>query len=134
MKKSARLILFTTLCAALALVFAPGQRARGAANADASAPRERHFEFEYKATVKDVPAGAKKVELWIPIPHDSPFQQITDMRIESPYPYQIHKTQYGNRDLHIIVSDPQQPTFIVTLRFNAVRLEHVQGKIGRAHV
>ena len=129
MKKSARLILFTTLCAALALVFAPGQRARGAANADASAPRERHFEFEYKATVKDVPAGAKKVELWIPIPHDSPFQKITDMRIESPYPYQIHKTQYSNRVLHISVSDPQQPTFTITLRFNAVRLEHVQGRL-----
>ena len=129
MKKSARLILFTTLCAALALVFAPGHRARSVAAAAASAPRERHFEFEYKATVKEAPAGAKKVELWIPIPHDSPFQKITDVRIESPYPYQIHKTQYGNRVLHIGVSDPQQPTFTVTLRFNAVRLEHVQGRL-----
>ena len=128
MKKSARPILFTTLCAVLALVFLSGRSAHGVA-ADASAPRERHFEFEYKATVKDVPAGAKKVELWIPIPHDSPFQKITDMRIESPYPYQIHKTQYSNRVLHISVSDPQQPTFTITLRFNAVRLEHVQGRL-----
>ena len=129
MRKKFRLILFTTLCAALALAFASGRRASGVVAASATAPRERHFEFEYKATVKDVPAGAKKVELWIPIPHDSPFQKITDVRIESPYPYQIHKTQYGNRVLHIGVSDPQQPTFTVTLRFNAVRLEHVQAAL-----
>src|SRR2546421_4179310 len=122
MKKSARPILFTTLCAVLALVFLSGRSAHGVA-ADASAPRERHFEFEYKATVKDVPAGAKKAELWLPIPHDSPFQTITDLRIEAPYPYQIHKTQYGNRVLHIGVSDPPQPTFTVTLPLDALRLE-----------
>jgi hypothetical protein len=124
MKKTAGQVLFTTLCAALALAFAPGQRARGVA-ASSPAPRERRFEFEYKATVKGVPAGAKKVELWLPMPHDSPFQKITDVRIESPYPYQIHKAQYGNRVLHIGVSDPQQPSFTVTLRFNVLRREHV---------
>jgi transglutaminase-like putative cysteine protease len=129
MKKTAGQILFTTLCAALALAFAPGQRARSLVAASSPAPRERRFEFEYKATVKDVPSGAKKVELWIPIPHDSPFQKITDVRIESPYPYRIHKTRYGNRVLHIGVSDPRQPSFTVTLRFNVLRLEHVQAAL-----
>jgi hypothetical protein len=37
----------------------------------ANAPRERKFEFEYKALVKEIPTGAKKVDLWIPVPHDS---------------------------------------------------------------
>src|SRR5437763_13861177 len=97
MKKSARLILFTTLCAALALVFTPGRSARGVA-ADTATPRERHFELEYKATVKDVPAGAKKVELWIPIPHDSPSQMITGTRIECTYREQDQKTQNVSRD------------------------------------
>jgi len=55
----------------------------------AATPREWTFEFEYKATVKEIPEGAKRVELWIPVPHDSRFQKITDMRIESLYQYQI---------------------------------------------
>src|SRR6185369_3508883 len=59
----------------------------------ADAPRERKFEFEYKALVKEIPTGAKKVDLWIPVPHDSPFQRITEMKIDSPHQYKIHTTQ-----------------------------------------
>ena len=36
----------------------------------AGEPNQRDFTFEYKATVKDVPAGTQKLELWIPVPHD----------------------------------------------------------------
>ncbi|MGA9773833.1 MAG: transglutaminase domain-containing protein [Blastocatellia bacterium] len=97
-----------------------------------AAPRERKFEFEYKATVKDIPAGAKKVNLWIPIPHDSPFQNIADMQIDSPYPYKIHTSEYGNKILHISLDSPQQSSFIVTLRFAAVRKEHIQERLQQA--
>src|SRR5215212_7861789 len=83
--------------------------------------RERKFEFEYKATVKDIPAGAKKVELWIPVPHDSPFQTITDLQIDSPYPYKMYTGQYGNRILQINLNNSQQASFTVAMRFNAVR-------------
>lgn len=96
------------------------------------APRERQFGFEYKATVKDIPTGAKRVDLWIPAPHDSPFQRITDMQIESPYPYQIHTSQYGNKILHLSLNNPQQPSFTVTMRFNTVRREHVQDRLQQA--
>lgn len=95
-------------------------------NKGAAVPRERTFEFEYKAMVKDIPAGAKKVDLWIPVPHDSPFQKITDMQIESPHPYQVQTAQYGNRILHIALSNPQQTGFTVTMRFKAMRREHIQ--------
>ena len=33
-------------------------------------PRTRIFHFEYKAIVKDIPSGAKHVDLWVPVPHD----------------------------------------------------------------
>lgn len=45
-------------------------------SADAITPRERKFQFQYKATVKDIPTGTKNFSLWIPIPNDSPFQKI----------------------------------------------------------
>jgi hypothetical protein len=99
---------------------------------DARRPRERRFEFEYKATVKDIPAGAKKVDLWIPVPHDNEFQKIADLKIESPHPYKIQTAEYGNKIMHISLADPQQPAFTVTMRFNATRKEHIQERLRQA--
>src|ERR1043165_1388887 len=95
----------------------------------ANAPRERKFEFEYKALVKEIPTGAKRVDLWIPVPHDTSFQRITEMKIDSPHRYKIHTTQYGNRVMHIGLNNPQQSSFAVTMRFNAIRKEHVQERL-----
>jgi transglutaminase-like putative cysteine protease len=111
------------LAAALALLLAPAGPALGAA------PRERAFHFEYQAAVKDIPAGAKTVDLWIPVPHDTPFQKITGLRIDSPHPYTINTAGYGNRVLHLRVENPSQPGFTVTLAFDAVRREHVQERV-----
>jgi transglutaminase-like putative cysteine protease len=99
--------------------------------ADALTPRERSFAFEYVTVVKDVPAGAKQLELWLPVPHDDPYQVISDLRIESPQPYQIHAAQYGNKMLSIVVKDPQPAGFTVTLRFNAARREHINPLLGQ---
>jgi transglutaminase-like putative cysteine protease len=126
MKKTTRLILFSTVCAVLALICLLNPLTR------AVAPLERKFGFEYKATLKDIPAGAKKLDLWIPVPHDSPFQTITGLQIESPVPYKIQTAQYGNRILHLSVENPQQTTFTVRLRFDAVRKEHVQERLQQA--
>jgi hypothetical protein len=41
------------------------------------APRERSFSFEYAVTVKDIPADAHTVDIWLPAPHDDAFQRIT---------------------------------------------------------
>jgi transglutaminase-like putative cysteine protease len=96
------------------------------------APRERQFEFEYKATVKEIPAGARKVDLWIPVPHDTPFQKITGLHIDSPHPYRMHTAQYGNRILHLSLNNPPPSGLTVTMRFNAVRTEHIQGRLRQA--
>jgi transglutaminase-like putative cysteine protease len=94
--------------------------------------RERKFAFEYKATIKDIPARAQRVELWIPVPHDDPFQKITGMEINSPSPYEVHTSQYGNRVLHVSLSNPQQTNFTVVMRFTAMRKEHVQARLQEA--
>lgn len=96
---------------------------------DSIKPRERTFQFEYKTTVKDIPTNAKTVDLWIPVPHDNAFQRITDLEIESPYPYQTHTSEYGNKVLHLKLIKPEQTTFSLTMRFNAVRIEHIQERL-----
>jgi transglutaminase-like putative cysteine protease len=100
----------------------------------AATPRERSFELEYKATVKEIPTTAKKVELWIPVPHDGEFQKISDLQIDSPYPYKIHTAEYGNKVLHISLSNPQQTSFTVTMRFHALRKEHVQERLQQTNL
>ena len=129
MRKMIGLLLFMPLCATLALMLLPNPLAHAVA-ADA---RERRFEFEYTAMVRDVPAGAKKLELWIPIPHDTPFQKITGVQIQSPYPYKIQTAQFGNRVLHINVANPPQANFAVVMRFDVVRREHVQERLRQAN-
>ena len=101
--------------------------------ANAQSPHERNFAFEYVTTVKDIPAGAKELELWLPVPHDDPYQVISDLRIESPQPYQIHSAQYGNKVLRISLKNPPPAGFTVTLRFNAKRREHINPMLGENH-
>ena len=117
---------------ALSLLLAMTMLLGSTPQTSAATPRERKFDFEYKATVKDIPTGAKKVELWLPVPHDNVFQNVTDLKIESPYPYKLHTAQYGNRMLHISLDNPQQSSFTVVMRFNAVRREHVQERLQQA--
>ncbi len=43
-----------------------------------------------------------------------------------------HTAQYGNRMLHISLANPQQSSFTVVMRFNALRREHVQERLAQA--
>jgi transglutaminase-like putative cysteine protease len=122
-----KLTIFAIVCAALAPAPSPLVRA------GAAGPQQRQFQFEYRAVVKDLPAGAKKLDLWLPIPHEGPFQQVKNLRIESPYPYRIQSAQHGNRVLHLSVENPRPEGFAVVMRFDAERREHVQARLRRAN-
>jgi transglutaminase-like putative cysteine protease len=128
MKKHTRHRLYLATSFILAMTVLSGS----APQAGAALPRERKFDFEYKATVKDIPANAQKVELWVPVPHDNLFQNITDLQIDSPLPYKVHTAEYGNRVLHITLNNPRQSSFTVSMRFNAVRKEHIQERLQQA--
>jgi len=92
-------------------------------------PRTRSFHFEYKAIVKEIPAGAKQVDLWVPLPHDDAYQQITNLRIDSPHSYKIVAASHENTMLHVGIDDPKEGTFAITLSFDAVRAEHIQSRL-----
>lgn len=126
MKRLVRSISLVVVCLALTSLSV------SVPQAGASSVRERNFQFEYKATVKDIPAGAKSVDLWIPVPHDSPFQKVTGLKIESLFPYHTSTAQYGNRVLHISLSNSKESSLTVTMRFNVLRREHVQERLQQA--
>lgn len=97
----------------------------------ASTPRSRTFHFQYKAIVSDVPAGAKHVDVWFPVPHDDAWQKIGNLRIDSPYPYKVATASQGNQMLHVGIDNPKENNFSLTLSFDATRVEHFQSHVAR---
>ena len=59
-------------------------------------------------------------------------QTIKGLTVESPYPYKIHSLKYGNRALHLTIENPAQTSFAVTMRFDAVRWEHIKERLSDA--
>jgi transglutaminase-like putative cysteine protease len=94
--------------------------------ASASIPRERAFSIEYAVTVKEIPAGAHTVDIWLPQPHDDAFQRITKLQLDTPARYETAAGPEDNRILHLRLTDFQERSISVTMRFNAVRTEHIQ--------
>ena len=101
------LLLFTAVCAA------------GLYGGDA--PRIRSFAVEYIGGVKEVPAGAKTIDFWMPVPHNDAYQEISHLEIDSTLPYQVATDSSGNRILHVRGDASQK--LRVMLRFDAVRRE-----------
>jgi len=90
-------------------------------------PRERSFSFEYAVTVKDIPAGEHNLNVWLPVPHDDAFQRISELRVDDlPYRYEISTGSEGNHILHVHVAEAHEPALTITMRFDAVRKEHIQ--------
>ncbi|HEV2689254.1 MAG TPA: transglutaminase domain-containing protein [Bryobacteraceae bacterium] len=100
-----------------------------AVNAVQPQPRTRTFHFEYKATFQEIPAGAKYVELWVPVPHQDEYQQIKNLRIDSPHAYKIATATHGNTMLHVRIDDPKESTVAITTSFDATRAEHIQSRL-----
>ncbi len=92
-------------------------------------PRERTVAFTYQTVIKSIPAGAKTVAIWVPVPHDSPFQRITNLTITAPYPYAIDSLPYGNRAVQISLPGSTTAPFTLTMQFTALRKEHIQAQL-----
>lgn len=98
----------------------------------ADSPRQRSLSFEYSAIVKDIPAGTKKLEIWIPVPHDDAYQRITDLKVDTSLPHQILSGDQGNLMLHLELTNPRASSAQVALTFRATRRERIQSISGPA--
>lgn len=60
--------------------------------------KTRTFELTYEVEVKDLPKYKRHVNVWVPLPPVSNYQNIVSVEIESPVPYEInYDTRWGNR-------------------------------------
>lgn len=92
-------------------------------------PRTRSFHFEYKTTIKDLPADAKHADVWVPIPHDDAYQQIKNLQITAPVSYKISAGPNGNTMLHLNIDDTKESSYTITMSFDATREEHIQARL-----
>jgi transglutaminase-like putative cysteine protease len=88
-------------------------------------PRERKFRFEYRASVPSSVSGTV-YRLWVPIPHDDPYQRIANLSIEAPSKYEVATAALGNRILSIESNRPPS----ITVKFDCSRKEHLRPVAG----
>src|SRR5258708_11440939 len=87
---------------------------------------ERSFEFTYVTRIPELPGGAKNSRIWIPLPQSDSYQAISELKIESPFPYTTHRdSEYGNEyaSLEVPAAKVAGPAE-VRVHFQATRQEH----------
>ena len=85
--------------------------------------RARTFELTCRATVREIPGGAKALDLWLPLPRGDRNQTIHRVTIDAPSPISLgREDRSGNQCLHVRVGSPRAPV-VVTLVIEATRRE-----------
>src|SRR5437879_3379927 len=86
----------------------------------------RNFEFTYLTRIPASPRGANTLRIWIPLPQSDPFQAISSLKIDSPFPYAKHRDpEYGNEYLYLQISAARVSSLEeVRMRFEVTRQEH----------
>src|SRR5438552_4816723 len=100
------------------------------AAAQRTEPASRTFQFKYRTVVKEIPAGAGKVEVWLPYPTSDAHQTIDQVTIDAPRPVTISREpEYGNQILYVRVDNPTERQIPIELTFTATRKEYVNRPI-----
>jgi transglutaminase-like putative cysteine protease len=91
----------------------------------ALAQKERHFNFHYAFTVKNVSPG-EHVRVWIPLAHSDAFQdvKVTSKRGDLSLK-QVRQPEYGNEVLYAETSRADKGEYKFSVDYDVVREEHV---------
>lgn len=88
------------------------------------APKERTFRFTYRAIVKDLPAGARSLDVWIPYPRTDENQTIHRVSVDAPGTVTIgREPECGNEALFFHADHPSGPVEI-SIEVTATRQEN----------
>jgi transglutaminase-like putative cysteine protease len=81
-----------------------------AAPAPAAAPAAaatRTFRFTYTVAVRNIPRGAHRLSIWVPVPDEDAHQDVTHLTVKSPLQWSFtRERRYGNRLLHLGAEAP----------------------------
>ncbi len=93
--------------------------------------KSRAFEFEEVARAKAIPAGAKRLELWLPVPREESFQSVTaGVHVVPVEPEIVADPATGNRFAHFVLEGERLAPFEARMRWRVVRRERVTDDLG----
>src|SRR6266403_2370174 len=96
------------------------------------AQNERHFNFRYTFTVKNVSPG-ERVRVWIPLAHSDAFQDVKVTSKSGDLPLkQVRQPEYGNEVLYAEASKADKREYKFSVDYDVVRKEHVVLVNGKA--
>ena len=86
----------------------------------------RTFEFTYLTKIPALPTEATVSRIWIPLPQSDSYQQVTNLKVESPFPYAKHReSEYGNEYAYMEVPAAKVADAAeVRVTFEVTRREH----------
>jgi len=91
-------------------------------------PPSRTFRFTYNFTVKDIPAGAKRVRVWVPVPQTDQHQTVRVVRVNAPAKTRMMKdAQYGNQMIYAEIQNPSADKAEFTLEYQVTRRQYSRG-------
>ncbi len=89
----------------------------------AEGPASRTFDATYTATIRNIPADAGVLNVWIPLPTTRPEQAITDVIIDSPYDWKrLKESEFGDEYAFAKIPAPLTGELTVRVRFHGTRL------------
>jgi len=81
----------------------------------------RTFSITYNGQVKDIPAGTRKLRVWLPVPQDSTVQAIKDLSFSRDMKIDT-ESKYGNKIAYAEIENPGAAVEI-TMKFVCTRSE-----------
>jgi len=86
----------------------------------------KRLDIKYTAILKEIPQNAKTVEIWLPYPQSDRYQEVYNIKVDSPSPATVHyEPEYGNSFLYINVKNPKEKEIRVTMNYLADRYEAI---------
>jgi len=113
--------------AALAFLTIPIGMAGSRGPGDSSHPRERAFQFSYKAEISQIPEGTRELRIWLPYPTTNPHQEIYDVQVNGPGKATVYtEPRYENSILYLPIQNPGTGPVTVEVDFKVRRSEYLR--------
>ena len=88
---------------------------------DPASVSQMEFDVTYRTEVRSLPRDAMEVHVWMPLPPSNSAQEIRDLSVSCPLPYESKvEPLFGNRMVHVR-SGPEPEPFSIEARYHVVR-------------
>jgi transglutaminase-like putative cysteine protease len=113
-----------TVAFALILINLDLLNAKAQTQSEIQPAKSREVDFTYRTEITGIAPSSHRVEAWIPLPREDQFQQVSEVRFDSPAHIEVvNQPTGGNRLAYLSATAPPSGSIPVTIRFRVRRIE-----------